>query len=130
MMSCNVLSPQLYWFKRFRRSIAVTFVLSIFVNIGMWFERFVIIVTSLADDYLVSSWAYFSPTWVDWGIYLGSISVFLFLFLLFARFFPTIAIAEVKAIFRTSSEVAKAERAKAEGASHGGFVLKGALDKE
>jgi Ni/Fe-hydrogenase subunit HybB-like protein len=78
----------------------------------MWFERFVIIVTSLADDYLVSSWAYFSPTWVDLGIYLGSISVFLFLFLLFSRFFPVIAIAEVKAIFRTSSEAAKAERAK------------------
>jgi molybdopterin-containing oxidoreductase family membrane subunit len=129
MMFCNVVSPQFYWFKSMRRNLWVTFILSIFVNIGMWFERFVIIVTSLADDYLVSSWAYFSPTWVDLGIYLGSISVFLFLFLLFSRFFPVIAIAEVKAIFRTSSEAAKAERAKAEGATHGGFVLRGAMDK-
>ena len=76
---------------------------------------------------------YFSPTWVDIGIYTGSISVFLFLFLLFSRFFPTIAIAEVKAIFRISSEVAKAERAKAEKASHGGFMgfqTVGPLDKD
>jgi molybdopterin-containing oxidoreductase family membrane subunit len=133
MMSCNVLSPQLYWFKKFRRNIALTFVLSIFVNIGMWFERFVIIVTSLAADNLPSSWSYFSPTWVDLGIYLGSISVFLFLFLLFARFFPTIAIAEVKAIFRISSEAAKAERAKKEGSTSGGFVgfqTIGPMDKD
>ena len=88
----------------------------------MWFERFVSIVTSLAADFLPSSWAYFSPTWVDIGLFTGSISVFLFLFLLFSRFFPTIAIAEVKAIFRISSEVAKADRAKAQNAPHGGFV--------
>jgi len=133
MMGCNVLSPQFYWIKSLRRNLYVTFILSIFVNIGMWFERFVIIVTSLADDYLPSSWAYFSPTWVDIGIYTGSISVFLFLFLLFSRFFPTIAIAEVKAIFRISSEVAKAERAKKENAAHGGFVglqAVGPLDKD
>jgi len=133
MMFCNVVSPQFYWFKPLRRNLWVTFILSIFVNIGMWFERFVIIVTSLADDYLPSSWAYFSPTWVDIGIYTGSISVFLFLFLLFSRFFPTIAIAEVKSIFRTSSEVAKAERAKKEGATHGGYVgmtTIGPMDKD
>jgi molybdopterin-containing oxidoreductase family membrane subunit len=133
MMSCNVLSPQLYWFKSMRRNLWVTFILSIFVNIGMWFERFVIIVTSLADDYLPSSWAYFSPTWVDIGIYTGSISMFLFLFLLFSRFFPTIAIAEVKSIFRISSEVAKAERAKKENSATGGFVgfqTIGPLDKD
>ena len=88
----------------------------------MWFERFVIIVTSLAADFLPSSWAYFSPTWVDVGLFVGTICVFLFLFLLFSRFFPTIAIAEVKAIFRISSEVAKAERAKKEGSATGGFV--------
>jgi len=133
MMSCNVITPQFYWIKALRRNLWVTFILSIFVNIGMWFERFVIIVTSLADDYLPSSWAYFSPTWVDIGIYTGSISVFLFLFLLFSRFFPTIAIAEVKAIFRISSEVAKAERAKKENAAHSGFVglqTVGPLDKD
>jgi len=122
MMSCNVLSPQAYWFKSMRRNLWVTFVLSIFVNIGMWFERFVIIVTSLADDFLPSSWSYFTPTWVDIGIYVGSIGMFMTLFLLFCRFFPVIAIAEVKSIFRTSSETAKRERALKEGSQNGGFV--------
>jgi molybdopterin-containing oxidoreductase family membrane subunit len=73
----------------------------------MWFERFVIIVTSLHRDYLPSSWVYYSPTWVEIGIYTGTIGLFLTLFLLFARAFPVVAIAEVKAIFKTSSEVAK-----------------------
>ena len=133
MMSCNVLSPQAYWFKPFRRNLWITFILSIFVNIGMWFERFVIIVTSLADDFLVSSWSYFQPTWVDIGIFVGSIGLFMTLFLLFCRFFPVIAIAEVKSIFRTSSATAKAERAKAAGATNGGFVghtTFGILDKD
>jgi molybdopterin-containing oxidoreductase family membrane subunit len=107
MMTCNVISPQFYWFKAIRRNIAATFVLSIFVNIGMWFERFVIIVTSLHRDYLPSSWTYYSPTWVEVGIYTGSIGLFLTLFLLFARAFPVVAIAEVKSIFKTSSETAK-----------------------
>jgi molybdopterin-containing oxidoreductase family membrane subunit len=100
----------------------------------MWFERFVIIVTSLADDYLPSSWAYFQPTWVDIGIFIGSIGLFMTLFLLFARFFPVIAIAEVKSIFRISSATAKAERAKEAGKANGGFVghtiIGGALDKD
>lgn len=107
MMTCNVISPQFYWIKSLRRNITVTFILSIFVNIGMWFERFVIIVTSLHRDYLPSSWTYYSPTWVEVGIYTGSIGFFLTLFLLFARAFPVIAIAEVKSIFKTSSEKAK-----------------------
>jgi molybdopterin-containing oxidoreductase family membrane subunit len=107
MMTCNVISPQFYWIKSLRRNIVVTFILSIFVNIGMWFERFVIIVTSLHRDFLPSSWTYYSPTWVEVGIYTGTIGLFLTLFLLFARAFPVIAIAEVKAIFKTSSEVAK-----------------------
>lgn len=88
----------------------------------MWFERFVIIVTSLADDFLPSSWSYFTPSWVDIGIYVGSIGMFMTLFLLFTRFFPVIAIAEVKSIFRTSSAEAKRERAEHEKAAHGGFV--------
>lgn len=133
MMSCNVITPQAYWFKKVRRNLLVTFVLSIFVNIGMWFERFVIIVTSLADDFLPSSWAYFSPTWVDIGIYVGSMCLFMTLFLLFARTFPVVAIAEVKHIFRTSSAFAKAERAKKEGSENGGYVGSyqvGILDKD
>jgi molybdopterin-containing oxidoreductase family membrane subunit len=133
MMFCNVVSPQFYWFKPLRRNLWVTFILSISVNIGMWFERFVIIVTSLADDFLPSSWTYFTPTWVDIGIFVGSIGLFMTLFLLFARFFPVIAIAEVKSIFRTGSEVAKRERALKEGSQTGGFVGNttfGILDKD
>jgi molybdopterin-containing oxidoreductase family membrane subunit len=107
MMTCNVLSPQLFWFKKFRRSIFVSFIMSIFVNIGMWFERFVIIVTSLHHDFLVSSWNYFTPTWVDISIFIGSLGLFFTLFLMFARTFPVIAIAEVKAIYSSISEAAQ-----------------------
>lgn len=98
MITCNVISPQFFWFKRFRRSIPVMFVLSIVVNIGMWFERFVIIVTSLHRDYLPSSWGYFMPTMWDLMLFIGSFGLFFFLFLLFLRFLPAIAIAEVKGI--------------------------------
>lgn len=110
MMTCNVITPQLYWIKKFRRNIALTFVLSIFVNIGMWFERFVIIVTSLHNDFLPSSWLYFLPTWVDVAIYLGTLGIFMTLFLLFARAFPVIAIAEVKSIFSISSAQARKQQ--------------------
>ena len=104
MMTCNVISPQLFWFRSIRRSIVWTFVLSIVVNIGMWFERFVIIVTSLHRDYLPSSWAMFSPTIVDIGVYVGSLGLFFTLFLLFCKFFPVINMFEVKAIMKGSSE--------------------------
>ena len=97
MVSCNVLSPQVFWFKRFRTSIPVMFVVSILINIGMWFERFVIIVTSLHRDFLPSSWGYFRPTLIDIFIYLGTLGLFFTLFLLFIRWVPMIAIAEVKA---------------------------------
>ncbi|WP_270089481.1 NrfD/PsrC family molybdoenzyme membrane anchor subunit [Sphingobacterium sp. SYP-B4668] len=103
MMTCNVISPQLFWFKKIRTSIPISWVLSIVVNIGMWFERFVIIVTSLHRDYLPSSWAMFYPTWTDVGIFVGSIGLFFTLFLLFLRFLPGIAIAEVKLLLKSSS---------------------------
>jgi molybdopterin-containing oxidoreductase family membrane subunit len=96
MVTCNVVVPQLFWFKRFRTSIPVMFVATIFINIGMWFERFVIIVTSLHRDYLPSSWGMFSPTQVDIALYSGTIFFFMTLFLLFIRWVPMIAIAEVK----------------------------------
>jgi molybdopterin-containing oxidoreductase family membrane subunit len=96
MVTCNVVSPQLFWFRRIRRSIPAMFVISIVVNIGMWFERFVIIVTSLHRDFLPSSWGYFRPTLVDVLTFAGSIGLFLTLFLLFVRFLPIIAISEVK----------------------------------
>lgn len=98
MISCNVISPQLFWFKRFRTSIPVMFVITIFVNIGMWFERFVITVTSLHRDFLPSSWGYYSPTFVDICTFIGSFGLFFTLFLLFLKFLPMISISEVKAI--------------------------------
>ncbi len=98
MLTCNVLGPQLFWFKRFRRSIPVMFVIAIFVNVGMWFERFVIIVTSLSRDYLPGSWGYFVPTPIDLTTLIGSFGLFFTLFLLFCRFLPMVAMAEVKAI--------------------------------
>ena len=104
MMTCNVVSPQFFWFKKLRRSVEFTFVLSIFVNIGMWFERFVIIVTSLHRDFLPSSWAMFNPTSVDIGIYVGTLGVFFTFFLLFTKFLPVMNMAEVKAVLKSSSE--------------------------
>lgn len=104
MMTCNVFSPQFMWFKKLRTSIVFSFLISIVVNIGMWFERFVIIVTSLHRDYLPSSWTMFSPTFVDIGIFIGTIGFFFTLFLLYARTFPIIAQAEVKSILKSSGE--------------------------
>ncbi|MCL2724899.1 MAG: polysulfide reductase NrfD [Polyangiaceae bacterium] len=98
MISCNVLSPQVFWFKKFRTSIPVMFVVSILVNIGMWFERFVIIVTSLFRDFLPSSWGYFRPTLIDIFTYAGTLGLFFTAFLLFIRWVPMIAIAEVKGV--------------------------------
>jgi molybdopterin-containing oxidoreductase family membrane subunit len=104
MMTCNVISPQLFWIKKIRTSIVSTFILSIIVNIGMWFERFVIIVTSLHRDYLPSSWSMFYPTMYDLGEYILTFGFFFCAFLLFAKFFPVINMAEVKSILKSTSE--------------------------
>mgnify|MGYP006268653233 FL=1 len=104
MMSCNVLSPQIFWWKKLRRSVLVTFVMSIFVNIGMWFERFVIIATTLARDYLPSSWSYYTPTWVEIGLFVGTIGLFFTLFLIFTRVAPVVAIAEIKSILKEGGD--------------------------
>ncbi|HLL20587.1 MAG TPA: NrfD/PsrC family molybdoenzyme membrane anchor subunit, partial [Kofleriaceae bacterium] len=98
MVSCNVLVPQLFWSKKVRRSPVLIFILCIFVNIGMWFERFVIIATSLARSFLPSTWSYFTPTKYDIGLFIGTIGLFGTLFLLFFRYVPVIAIAEVKGV--------------------------------
>jgi len=98
MVSCNVLSPQLFWFRKIRQNTALVWVISIFVNVGMWFERFVITVTSLSRDFVPSSWGYYSPTVVDIFTYIGTFGVFSVLFLLFVRFLPLMAIAEIKAV--------------------------------
>jgi molybdopterin-containing oxidoreductase family membrane subunit len=100
MMLCNVVSPQLFWKKEWRRNIWLTFFMSIFINIGMWFERFVIIATTLARDYLPSSWSYYRATWVEVGLFVGSLGLFFTCFLIFTRFAPVVAIAEVKSILK------------------------------
>ncbi len=98
MVSCNVISPQLFWIKKLRRSIPFMFMIGVFVNVGMWFERFVITVTSLSRDFLPSSWAYYKPTLVDFGILIGSFGMFFTLLLLFTKTMPVVSIAEVKAV--------------------------------
>ena len=104
MMFCNVISPQLFWIRSVRRSVFLTFLLSIVVNIGMWFERFVIIATTLARDYLPSSWSYYFPTWVEVGIFIGTLGIFFTCFLIFTRVAPVVAIAEIKAILKTAGD--------------------------
>jgi len=98
MMTCNLIVPQLLWFRRLRRSLPVLFVVSILVNVGMWFERFVIIVTSLHRDFLPSSWSMYRPTVVEVGTLIGSLGLFFSLFLVFVRLLPVIAAWEVKGI--------------------------------
>jgi molybdopterin-containing oxidoreductase family membrane subunit len=98
MVACNVAIPQLLWIRKIRRSVLLMYPIVILVNVGMWFERFVIIATSLHRDFLPSSWDYFIPTWIDAGLFFGSVGLFLTLVLLFCRFLPTIAVAETKAI--------------------------------
>jgi molybdopterin-containing oxidoreductase family membrane subunit len=138
MISCNVLSPQVFWFRKMRTNIAVMFVVSILINIGMWFERFVIIVTSLNRDFLPSAWGYFRPTIVDVGTFTGTIGVFFFLFLLFMRWLPMVAMAEVKGVMQqadphleTDEEpahepVAAQKHGKVEEAGEEGLVPEGA----
>jgi molybdopterin-containing oxidoreductase family membrane subunit len=98
MVTCNVVVPQVFWFKRARTNLVVMFVVSLLVNVGMWFERFVIIVTSLSRDFVPSNWGYFSPTWVDILTMVGSFGLFFTFFLLFCRFLPILAISEIKAV--------------------------------
>src|SRR5690554_508639 len=117
MMTCNVFSPQVMWFKKIRTSIMGSFIISIIVNIGMWFERFVIIATSLHRDYLPSSWTMFQPTFVDAGIFIGTIGFFFVLFLLYARTFPVVSQAMLKTILKSSGEQYKNLRAE-----HGSHV--------
>jgi Ni/Fe-hydrogenase subunit HybB-like protein len=105
MMFCNVVSPQVFWFRKLRRNIAFTFFMSIIVNVGMWYERFVIIVTSTYRDFLPSSWStYYSPSIYEIGFYLGTFGLFFTCFFLFAKYFPVIAVAEIKSILKTSGE--------------------------
>jgi len=98
MIFCNVVVPQLYWFRNIRTSIPLLFVTSLLVNVGMWFERFVIVVTSLSRDFLPSSWGYYRPTFWDISTFVGTFGLFMTLFLMFVRYLPIIAISEVKGV--------------------------------
>lgn len=97
MIFCNVLSPQVFWSKKMRTNVWVIFVVGVLVNVGMWFERFVIICTSLARDFLPANWGYFVPSVVDYATLGGSFGLFFTLFLLFCRYMPMVAMAEMKA---------------------------------
>jgi Ni/Fe-hydrogenase subunit HybB-like protein len=115
MMTCNVISPQLFWSRKLRRNVLFTFIMSIVVNIGMWFERFVIIVSSLYRDYLPSSWSiYYRPTIWEIGFYLGTFGLFFTCFFLFSKYFPVIAIAEIKYVLKTTGESYKNDMASLE----------------
>ena len=96
MWSCNVIFPQFFWSNWVRNNNVLIFILCIFINIGMWFERFVIIATSLARSFLPSAWSYYTPTRWDVGLFVGTIGLFSTMFLLFFRFVPVIAMSEVK----------------------------------
>ncbi len=98
MLSINLIVPQFFWFKKLRRNLIIVFILSLFINVGMWFERFVIIVTSLHRDFLPSSWAMYKPSIIEIGTLVGSFGLFFTLFLLFIRFMPMISIGEIKSV--------------------------------
>jgi molybdopterin-containing oxidoreductase family membrane subunit len=128
MFTCNVLVPQLFWFRRVRTNLGAVFAISILVNVGMWFERFVIIVTSIHRDYLPSSWGSYAPTLVEIITLAGSFGLFFTLFLLFIRFVPVIAIAEVKATLRHAASHGGLHQSRAAGpirSADGEIVLGG-----
>jgi molybdopterin-containing oxidoreductase family membrane subunit len=118
MVTCNVVTPNIFWFQKARSSLVIMWIASIAINIGMWCERFVIIVTSLHRDFLTSSWAMFTPTWVDIALYVGTLCLFCTLLLLFVRFVPAVAVSEVKELALEMNHAAHAEHS-AGGDAHG-----------
>ncbi|HKB11107.1 MAG TPA: hypothetical protein VKD69_10645, partial [Vicinamibacterales bacterium] len=98
LILCNIVIPQVLWFRRVRSSVAALFVIAIIVNIGMWLERFIIVVTSLHRDFVPAAWGNYAPTFWDWSTFIGTIGLFLSLLFLFLRFLPMISIAEMRAI--------------------------------
>jgi molybdopterin-containing oxidoreductase family membrane subunit len=98
MLGVNFLTAQLLWFKRVRQNLKVVFVIAVLINIGMWFERFTIIVGSLYQDFLPANWGFYKQTWVDIATYLGTLGAFFMMYLLFIRFLPMIPVAEVKSV--------------------------------
>ncbi len=103
MITCNAIIPQLFWFKKIRKNITIVFIISLFINVGMWFERYVIVVTSLSKDFLPATWATYSPTITEVAIFAGTIGLFILGVLAFFRFVPTIAISEVKGVLKETT---------------------------
>ncbi|PKP01791.1 MAG: hydrogenase [Bacteroidetes bacterium HGW-Bacteroidetes-9] len=103
MVTCNAFIPQLFWFKKIRKNLTMAFIISIIINIGMWYERFNILITSLTKDYLPSSWTTYTPTWVEIGIYIGTLGMFTMGVLAFFKYVPMIAISEVKSVLKVTS---------------------------
>ncbi|MHC1707003.1 MAG: NrfD/PsrC family molybdoenzyme membrane anchor subunit [Bacteroidales bacterium] len=104
MVVCNAIIPQLFWFKKVRKNLTAAFIISLIINLGMWYERFNIIVTSLSKDYLPSSWTTYNPTWVEVGIYVGTLGIFSAGVLLFFKYIPMIAISEVKGVMKVTEK--------------------------
>jgi len=107
MVTCNAIIPQLMWSKKIRSNITALFIISIIINIGMWYERFNIVVTSLTKDYLPSAWTTYSPTWIEIGIFVGTLGIFASGVLTFFRFLPMIAISEVKSVLKPTEIIEK-----------------------
>lgn len=105
MITCNAIIPQLFWFKKIRKNITMVFIISIFINIGMWFERFVIVVTSLSKTWLPSTWHSYTPTPTEVAIFVGTLGFFIMGILLFLRFLPMMAISELKGVLKETSTV-------------------------
>ncbi len=119
MVGCNVFIPQLLWFRRIRAAVPVVFAISLLINVGMWFERFIIIVTSLERDFLPANWSSYAPTRIEVATLLGTFGLFFTLFLLFCRFLPVIAVAEVKGVLQYGHAPEKLKRAVLEPAARG-----------
>jgi molybdopterin-containing oxidoreductase family membrane subunit len=116
LIFCNIIVPQLLWSERVKANVPLLFCISLVVNVGMWLERFVIVITSLHRDFLPSAWGMYYPTWVDWAIYIGSIGLFLTLLFVFIRVLPMISIFEMRSVLPSP----KARPAPAAGAAPAG----------
>jgi molybdopterin-containing oxidoreductase family membrane subunit len=119
LIFCNGLTPQLLWIKQLRTNVVILFVISLIVNVGMWLERFVIVVTSLHRDFLPSSWGRYSPTVWDWGLYVGTIGLFLALLFLFLRFLPMISIFEMRTLVPDAAPDARRQSSPTVAAAEG-----------
>ncbi|HEY4785825.1 MAG TPA: NrfD/PsrC family molybdoenzyme membrane anchor subunit, partial [Bacteroidales bacterium] len=104
MFICNAFVPQLFWFKKIRKNLAMLFIISLLINVGMWFERFNIIVGTLSKDFLPSSWATYSPSYVEVGVFVGTLGIFSTGTLLFFRYVPMMAISELKGVLHVGKE--------------------------